>query len=158
MVWKRVWILEVLSENGCGKWHLLVWNRVRIWRTGRHTPTKNYQVYPPPPREPLLLLFELNSKLRTEQQNQWICLCLMPAFITDWTSIKKDALGRNDKLQTVWLCLQALAFEASQALPSLTAYEFINWKLIPFFNVLFPFFFFFREINNEMSKLNPDEF
>ena len=20
--WKRVWILEVWSENGCGKWHL----------------------------------------------------------------------------------------------------------------------------------------
>ena len=37
-VWKRVWILEARSEKGCGKWHFLIWNRVRIWRTGRHTP------------------------------------------------------------------------------------------------------------------------
>ena len=29
-VWKRVWILEVWSENGAGKWHFLVWNRVWI--------------------------------------------------------------------------------------------------------------------------------
>ena len=27
----------------------LVWNRVRIWRTGRHTPTKNSQEYIPLP-------------------------------------------------------------------------------------------------------------
>ena len=38
--------LKVRSENGCEKWHFLVWNRVRIWRTGRHTPTKNFQEYP----------------------------------------------------------------------------------------------------------------
>ena len=31
-VWKRVWILEVWSENGSGKWHFLVWNRVWIPR------------------------------------------------------------------------------------------------------------------------------
>ena len=42
-----IWILEVWSENECGKWHFLVWNRVRIWRTGRHTPTKNSHEYPP---------------------------------------------------------------------------------------------------------------
>ena len=35
------------SENG--KMTILVWNRVRIWRIGRHTPTKNSQDYPPPP-------------------------------------------------------------------------------------------------------------
>ena len=38
---KWVWILEIWSENGCGKWHILVWNKLRIRRTGRHTPTKN---------------------------------------------------------------------------------------------------------------------
>ena len=38
------------SENGCGKWHVLVGNRIRIWRTRRHTPTKNSQEYHPPPR------------------------------------------------------------------------------------------------------------
>ena len=27
----------------------VVWNWVRIWRNGRHTPTKNFQEYPPPP-------------------------------------------------------------------------------------------------------------
>ena len=36
-----------MSKNGCGKWHFWGWNRVRIWRTGRHTPTKNIQEYPP---------------------------------------------------------------------------------------------------------------
>ena len=38
--WNRVWILEVWSENSCGKWYFLVWNSVRILRTGRHTPTR----------------------------------------------------------------------------------------------------------------------
>ena len=33
----------VTSENECGKWQFLVWNRVRIWRTGQHTP---YQEFP----------------------------------------------------------------------------------------------------------------
>ena len=35
-----------MSEKGCGKWHFLFWNRVRIWRTRRHTPTENYPEYP----------------------------------------------------------------------------------------------------------------
>ena len=35
--------LEARSENVCEKWHFLVRSRVRIWRTGRHTPTKNFQ-------------------------------------------------------------------------------------------------------------------
>ena len=48
-VWKRVWILEERSENGCEKWHVLVWNWVRIWGTGRHTPTENSEEYTPPP-------------------------------------------------------------------------------------------------------------
>ena len=39
--------LEAESEHGCEKWHFLVWNRVRIWRTGRHTPTENSQEYLP---------------------------------------------------------------------------------------------------------------
>ena len=29
------------------KWHVLVWNRVKIWGTRRHTPTKNSQEYHP---------------------------------------------------------------------------------------------------------------
>ena len=29
-------ILEAWPENGRRKWHYLVWNRVRIWRTGQH--------------------------------------------------------------------------------------------------------------------------
>ena len=36
LVWKRVWKIT-----------FLVWKRVRIWRTGRHTPTKNSQEYLP---------------------------------------------------------------------------------------------------------------
>ena len=35
LVWERVW-----------KWHFLVWSRVRIWWSGRHTPTKISQEYP----------------------------------------------------------------------------------------------------------------
>ena len=44
--------LEAKTENGCGKGHFLVWNRVKILWTGRQTPTKNSQVYPPPPPHP----------------------------------------------------------------------------------------------------------
>ena len=33
------------SEKGADKWHFGVWNRIRVWRTGRHTPTKNSQQY-----------------------------------------------------------------------------------------------------------------
>ena len=53
-VWKRVWILEARFENGYGKWHVLVWNGVRIWRAGRHTPNMNSEEYPllPPPPPP----------------------------------------------------------------------------------------------------------
>ena len=32
----------------CGKWHFLVRNRIRIWRTVLHTPTKNSPEYHPP--------------------------------------------------------------------------------------------------------------
>ena len=35
------------SENGCGKWHFLVWKRVRIWINRMHTPTKNSQEQSP---------------------------------------------------------------------------------------------------------------
>ena len=41
--------LAARSESGCGKWHFLVLNRVRIWRTMQHTPTKNFQEYSTPP-------------------------------------------------------------------------------------------------------------
>ena len=44
-----IYFLVDRSENGWGKWHVLVWNKFRIWRTGQHTPTKNSQGYPPPP-------------------------------------------------------------------------------------------------------------
>ena len=37
-VWNRVYILRVMSEIGYGKSYILVWNRVRVFRTGRHTP------------------------------------------------------------------------------------------------------------------------
>ena len=37
------------SENGCGKQHFSVWNRVGIWRTGQHTPPKIPGNPPPPP-------------------------------------------------------------------------------------------------------------
>ena len=38
-----------LRGQFCRVWKMtfLVWDRVRIWITGRHTPTKNSQEYPP---------------------------------------------------------------------------------------------------------------
>ena len=39
------------SENGCGKQHFSVWNRVGIWRTGQHTPPKIPGNPFPPPRD-----------------------------------------------------------------------------------------------------------
>ena len=44
-----IYFLVDRSENGWGKWHFLVCNKFRIWRTGQHTPTKNSQGYPRPP-------------------------------------------------------------------------------------------------------------
>ena len=43
---ERAWIFWVWPENGCEKWQFLVWNRVRIWRTRRHRPSKNSQETP----------------------------------------------------------------------------------------------------------------
>ena len=45
MDFKKSVFLEVRSENGCEKWQFWVWYRIRIWRTGRHTRTKNSQEY-----------------------------------------------------------------------------------------------------------------
>ena len=45
------------SENGCGKWHFLVWHRVMIWRNRGHTPTKNSQEQTPYPGEILILFY-----------------------------------------------------------------------------------------------------
>ena len=47
-----LWPATSRSENGYGFWRPglktgVVWNRVKIWRTGRHTPNKNSQEYPP---------------------------------------------------------------------------------------------------------------
>ena len=36
--------MDFRSENGCGKWLVWVWNRVRIWRTERHTPPRNPRI------------------------------------------------------------------------------------------------------------------
>ena len=53
-IWIIYWLRSSISndnmkyEIGYEKQHFLVWNRVRIWRTGGHTPTKNSEEYPPP--------------------------------------------------------------------------------------------------------------
>ena len=39
--------LKARSENGCGKWRYSVWNKVRIWRTWRHTPHPEFPGVPP---------------------------------------------------------------------------------------------------------------
>ena len=36
------------SENRCGNWHFLIWNRVRAWRTGCIPPSKNLRGVPRP--------------------------------------------------------------------------------------------------------------
>ena len=53
---KKWWhnFLEARSENGCEKWNFLVSNKVTIWRTVWHTPTKKIQEYSPlPPPRPV---------------------------------------------------------------------------------------------------------
>ena len=42
----RVYILRVKSEIGYGKSYILVLNRVRVFRTGQHTPTQKYYENP----------------------------------------------------------------------------------------------------------------
>ena len=56
LVWKRVWKMTLFFVS----------NRVRIWRNGRHTPSKIFQEYPPPPGHNIILsfsfiLFRFNS-------------------------------------------------------------------------------------------------
>ena len=69
-VWKRVWILEARSKNGCEKWHFLVWNRVKIFgdraadpppRTPKSTPGFKRQLNEPLSR--FLLHFMFKFKL-----------------------------------------------------------------------------------------------
>ena len=61
--------LPALSRNRPQVWATgvkndmcLVWNRVRIWRTGRHIPTKNYQEYPPFPETNLYVVLHVNGE------------------------------------------------------------------------------------------------
>ena len=44
---KKSFCWRLRSENGCGRGHFVVWNRVTIWKTSWHTPTKISQEYPP---------------------------------------------------------------------------------------------------------------
>ena len=60
-----IYQFEVDSENGSGKWHFKVWNRVRIWRTARHTPTKNSQEYSLPQVKMQGSYKETHSKRKT---------------------------------------------------------------------------------------------
>ena len=50
---------------GVEKVKFLVWNRVRIWRTGQHTPLKNSQEYCPPPPAPRWFWSVLSSCMTT---------------------------------------------------------------------------------------------
>ena len=47
-VWNRVYNVRVRSEIGHRKSCILVWYRVKIFRTGRHTPTQKYYEYETP--------------------------------------------------------------------------------------------------------------
>lgn len=53
---KRSWILMTRSENGyecrLGKLHILVWDKVRVWKTDPHTPRQKFRVSRPPPPFP----------------------------------------------------------------------------------------------------------
>ena len=63
LIWKRVRKMTFL----------FVWNRARIWRTGRHTPTNNFQESP---REPLpvthLLFLLFKISIMVKQNHQWV--------------------------------------------------------------------------------------
>ena len=62
LIWKRVW-----------KRTFFVWNRVRIWRIGRHNPTKNSQEYPPDPTSVTHVLFRLfKISILVKQNHQWV--------------------------------------------------------------------------------------
>ena len=86
-----VWILEDWSENGCGKWHFLVWNRVRIWRTGWHTPTptKNSQESAGISRPSHLSLFHPNGTLFCWLHWNQTCLSLTLSFFRSLRQILK---------------------------------------------------------------------
>jgi len=92
---KWVWILEDCSENGCGKWHFLVWNRVRIWRTGWHTPTKNSQQSTGISRPSHLSLFHPNrASLCWLHWNQTCCPWLCH-FLGVWGKYWRHEVGQN---------------------------------------------------------------
>ena len=68
---KKWWhnFLEARSENGCEKWNFLVWNKVKIWRTVWHTPTKKIQEYsPPPPDTAAQIALKLIRRKRNQHQ------------------------------------------------------------------------------------------
>ena len=46
-----LWKHESRSENWCGKWHFLVRNRARIWRTSHHRTVHPHQEFPRVPPE-----------------------------------------------------------------------------------------------------------
>ena len=72
----------VWSENGCRKWHCLVWNKVRIWRTGRYTRTKNSQEYPPRVKITLVKVF-LNKLTPGVSCPDTLNKCSIFIFVTD---------------------------------------------------------------------------
>ena len=45
--WKRVWILEVWSENGRGKLHILVWNKAQDLENRAAHPHQEFSGVPP---------------------------------------------------------------------------------------------------------------
>ena len=62
LVWERVWKLMTF----------LVWNRVRIWRTGWHNVThKQMQRVPPPPRETVMMPF-------LREEDRWLPYLFWP--------------------------------------------------------------------------------
>ena len=67
--------LEARSENGCGKLHFLVWNRVRIWRTGRHTPPKIPRSTPTPGK---------NNKTHLNRKDWVLALVLKMRVFGTW--------------------------------------------------------------------------
>ena len=73
---------QARSENGFGKWHTLVWNRVRIWRNGGYTPTKNSKEYPTPGND--CYLSEPVISHSPDSAEQWI-LDKVDKMTNNWT-------------------------------------------------------------------------
>ena len=128
---KTILILKVQSENGCGEFHFLVRNRVRIWRTGRHTPTKNSQGYPPGTRiNSRFHVNDINSfalnlalKQRLQATRKWPIESPIERF--HMTSRRPYWCSKTMKRRSCW-CTKTILWELNSFLTKTFSFVSIN--------------------------------